>query len=206
MGVDAEALDEAFGEGIDLVDVTDDVESARQQLVEERSIVLVAPEDGPGRWRGEQATFSILHAEIDPVITGSIDLLARLSVNQINQEVLTAVVEQARIELSQTEGPLADALAEAPDADPSLLVNPFTVETSPVTEPPTSQAAYYAPGVLILLVQHLAHIRRSVSGVASGMGITEMFRVSPLTVREAMSGKYLSFLVLGLTLATGPSH
>ena len=35
------------------------------------------------------------------------------------------------------------------------------------------------------------------------LGMTEMFRVSPLTVREAMSGKYLSFLVLGLILATG---
>ena len=117
--------------------------------------------------------------------------------------MLTAVVEQARIELSQTEGPLADALAEAPDADPSLLVNPFTVETSPVTEPPTSQAAYYAPGVLILLVQHLAHIRRSVSGARAGIGDHRDVPVSPLTVREAMSGKYLSFLVLGLTLATG---
>ena len=206
IGVDAEALDEAFGEGIDLVDVTDDVESARQQLVDgEIDLVLVAPEDGlEALQRGEQATFSILHSEIDPVITGSIDLLARLSVNQINQEVLTAVVEQARIELSQTEGPLADALNEAPEADPSLLVNPFTVETSPVTEPPTSQAAYYAPGVLILLVQHLSLTFAALSLVREReLGITDVFRVSPLTVREAMSGKYLSFLVLGLTLATG---
>ncbi|HEU5112621.1 MAG TPA: ABC transporter permease [Acidimicrobiia bacterium] len=206
IGVDAEALDEAFGEGIDLVDVTDDVEAARQQLVDgEIDLVLVAPEDGlEALQRGEQATFSILHSEIDPVITGSIDLLARLSVNQINQEVLTAVVEQARIELSQTEGPLADALNEAPEADPSLLVNPFTVETSPVTEPPTSQAAYYAPGVLILLVQHLSLTFAALSLVREReLGITDVFRVSPLTVREAMSGKYLSFLVLGLTLATG---
>ena len=77
----------------------------------------------PGCSEGSRPPFRSF-AEIDPVITGSIDLLARLSVNQINQEVLTAVVEQARIELSQTEGPLADALAEAPDADASLLVNP----------------------------------------------------------------------------------
>lgn len=206
IGVDAEALDEAFGEGIDLVDVTDDVESARQQLVGgEIDLVLVAPEDGlEALQRGEQATFSILHAEIDPVITGSIDLLARLSVDQINQEVLTAVVEQARIELSQTEGPLADALEQAPDADPSLLVNPFTVETSSVTEPPTSQAAYYAPGVLILLVQHLSLTFAALSLVREReLGMTELFRVSPLTVREAMLGKYLSFLVLGLTLAAG---
>ena len=206
IGVDAAELDEAFGEGIDLVDVTDDVDSARQQLVAgEVDLVLVAPDDGlEALQRGEQATFSIFHAEIDPVLTGSIDLLARLSVDQINQEVLTSVVERARTELSQTEGPLADALEEVPDIDPGLLVSPFTVETSPVTEPPTSQAAYYAPGVLILLVQHLSLTFAALSLVREReLGMTEMFRVSPLTVREAMSGKYLSFLVLGLALATG---
>jgi ABC-2 type transport system permease protein len=206
IGVDAAELDEAFGEGIDLVEVTDDVDSARQQLVAgEVDLVLVAPEDGLAALEGgEQATFSILHSEIDPVITGSIDLLARLSVDQINQEVLTGIVEQARTELSQTDGPLADALEDVPDIDPGLLVSPFTVETSSVTEPPPSQAAYYAPGVLILLVQHLALTFAALSLVRERqLGMTEMFRVSPLTVREAMSGKYLSFLVLGLALATG---
>jgi len=206
IGVDAAELDEAFGEGIDLVEVTDDVDSARQQLVAgEVDLVLVAPEDGLEALEGgEQATFSILHSEIDPVITGSIDLLARLSVDQINQEVLTGIVEQARTELSQTDGPLADALEDVPDIDSGLLVSPFTVETSSVTEPPPSQAAYYAPGVLILLVQHLALTFAALSLVRERqLGMTEMFRVSPLTVREAMSGKYLSFLVLGLALATG---
>ena len=206
IGVDAAELDEAFGEGIDLVEVTGNLDSARQSLVAgEIDLVLVAPEDGlEALERGEQATFSILHAEIDPVMTGSIDLLARLSVDQINQEVLTGIVEQARTELSQTDGPLADALEEVPDIDPGLLVSPFTVETNPVTEQPPSQAAYYAPGVLILLVQHLALTFAALSLVRERqLGMTEMFRVSPLTVREAMSGKYLSFLVLGLALATG---
>jgi len=206
IGVDAAELDEAFGEGIDLVDVTDELDSARQSLASgEIDLVLVAPEDGlDALQRGEQATFSILHSQIDPVITGSIELIARLSVDQINQEVLTGIVEQVRTELSQTDGPLADALAEAPDVDPGLLVSPFTVEVSSVTEPPPSQAAYYAPGVLILLVQHLALTFAALSLVREReLGITEMFQVSPLTVREAMSGKYLSFLVLGLVLATG---
>ena len=199
IGVDAAELDEAFGEGIDLVEVTDDLDSARQSLVSgEIDLVLVAPEDGLETLEGgEQAIFSVLHSQIDPVMTGSIDLLARLSVDQINQQVLTGVVEQARTELSQTDGPLADALEDVPDIDPGLLVSPFTVETTPVTEQPPSQAAYYAPGVLILLVQHLSLTFAALSLVRERqLGMTEMFRVSPLTVREAMSGKYLSFLVL----------
>jgi ABC-2 type transport system permease protein len=71
-----------------------------------------------------------------------------------------------------------------------------------VVEPPDSQAAYYAPGVVILLVQHLALTFAALSLVRDReLGITDMYRVSPLTTREAMSGKYLSFLIVGLSLA-----
>jgi ABC-2 type transport system permease protein len=167
-------------------------------------MVLVAPDDGiEALGRGEQAVFSIVHTEIDPVLTGSIELIGRLSVDQLNQEVLTAMVERAQGEIRQSGGPLAEALEDVPDADPALLVSPFTVEAASVVEPPESQAAYYAPGVMILLVQHLALTFAALSLVREReLGITEMYRVSPLTVREAMTGKYLSFLVLGLSLAT----
>lgn len=206
IGVDTAELDEAFGGGIDLVDVTPDFESARRRLVSgEVDLVLVAPDDGlEALARGEQATFSIFHSKIDPVLTGSIELLARLSVDQINQRMLTGIIEQAQAELQQVQGPLAEALGDAREVDPSLLVSPFAVETSAVIDPPTSQAAFYAPGVLILLVQHLALTFAALSLVREReLGITEMYKVSPLHVGEAMSGKYLSFLVLGLLLAAG---
>ncbi len=173
IGVDPDELGDAFGEGIDLVEVTDDVDSARQQLVAgEVDLVLVAPEDGlEALQRGEQATFSIFHAEIDPVITGSIDLLARLSVNQINQEVLTAVVEQARIELSQAEGPLADALGGDARRRPEPAGQSFrrrdqlrdgaTPFTGGVLRPRSLDLAGPAP---------LSHLRRAVPGEGAATG------------------------------------
>jgi ABC-2 type transport system permease protein len=201
---DPARLGEALGSGIELVGVTEDLDEATQSLASgEVDLVLVAPEDGlDALGRGEQAVFSIIHSEIDPVLTGSIDLIGRLSVDQINQEVLTASVERAQAEIQAAGGPLAEALEDVPDADPALLVSPFTVETASVVEPPESQAAYYAPGVMILLVQHLALTFAALSLVREReLGITEMYRVSPLSTREAMSGKYLSFLLLGLSLA-----
>ncbi len=204
IGADPARLGEALGSGIELVGVTGDLDGATASLMAgDVDLVLVAPEDGlEPLSRGEQAVFSIIHREIDPVLTGSIQLIGRLSVNQINQEVLTAVVERAQGEIQQSGGPLAEALQDVPDVDPALLVSPFTVETSSVVEPPKSQAAYYAPGVVILLVQHLALTFAALSLVRERrLGITEMYRVSPLTVGEAMTGKYLSFLVLGLSLA-----
>jgi ABC-2 type transport system permease protein len=204
IGADPARLGEALGSGIELVGVTEDMDGATQSLMSgEIDMVLVAPDDGlEALGRGEQAVFSIIHREIDPVLTGSIELIGRLSVDQINQEVLTAAVDRAQEEIRRSGGPLADALEDVPDADPALLVSPFTVEASSVVEPPETQAAYYAPGVLILLVQHLALTFAALSLVREReLGITEMYRVSPLTTSEAMSGKYLSFLILGLSLA-----
>jgi ABC-2 type transport system permease protein len=204
IGADPARLGEALGSGIELVGVTDDLDEATQRLMSgEVDLVLVAPEDGlEALSRGEQAVFSIVHREIDPVLTGSIELIGRLSVDKLNQEVLTAAVDRAQEEIRSSGGPLADAMEDAPDADPALLVSPFTVEASSLVEPPETQAAYYAPGVLILLVQHLALTFAALSLVREReLGITEMYRVSPLTTREAMSGKYLSFLILGLSLA-----
>jgi ABC-2 type transport system permease protein len=54
----------------------------------------------------------------------------------------------------------------------------------------------------VLLVQHLALTFAALSLVREReLGITEIYRTSPLTVREILTGKYLSFLVLGLLLA-----
>jgi ABC-2 type transport system permease protein len=206
LGADPDQLGEALGAGIEVVGVTEDLEGATQDLMDgEIDLVLVAPEDGLNSLsQGEQAVFSMIHREIDPVLTGSIELIGRLSVDRINQEVLTAVVENVQDEIRAGGGPVADALEDVPDADPALLVSPFAVEASSVVEPPESQAAYYAPGVVILLVQHLALTFAALSLVREReLGITEMYRVSPLTTREAMSGKYLSFLLLGLALAAG---
>jgi ABC-2 type transport system permease protein len=204
LGVDPSRLAGALGSGIEVVGTTADPTEARQRLAEgEVELLLVAPEDGLAALdRGEQAVFTIVHREIDPVLTGSIELIGRLSVDRINQEVLTAVVDDAQAEIRRSGGPLAEVLADVPDTDPALLVSPFTVEASSIEDPPGSQAAYYAPGVLILLVQHLALTFAALSLVREReLGITEMYRVSPLSTGEAMTGKYLSFLVLGLSLA-----
>jgi ABC-2 type transport system permease protein len=160
---------------------------------------------------GEHATFTVLHSEIDPVLTSSVHLLARLGVDEFNRRVLIGIVQEAQRESEGAEEVLADldgaeseseALARARQANPEILVSPFAVETNPLVEPPTSQAVFYAPGVLILLVQHLALTFAALSLVREReLGITEIYRTSPLTVRETLTGKYLSFLILGLLLA-----
>jgi ABC-2 type transport system permease protein len=81
---DPARIGDALGSGIELVGVTDDLDGATESLMSgDVDLVLVAPEDGlDALSRGEQAVFSIIHTEIDPVLTGSIDLIGRLSVDR----------------------------------------------------------------------------------------------------------------------------
>jgi ABC-2 type transport system permease protein len=211
-GAEIADLGEALGAGIELVERTDDAESARRRLANrEVDLVVIAPDDAlETLGRGEHATFTVLHSEIDPVLTSSVQLLARLGIDEFNRRVLTGVIEAAQSESEQAEGLVAeieetggsDALERVQTTDPNLLVSPFAVETDALVEPPSSQAAFYAPGVLVLLAQHLALTFAALSLVRErGLGITEIYRISPLTVRETLAGKYLSFLILGLFLA-----
>lgn len=212
LDADAGSLGESFGGGIELVGTTDDPDAARRRLADrEVDLVVIAPDRATeALQRGEHPAFSVVHSEIDPVLTSNISLLARLSVDEFNRRLLTEVISGAQIE---SEKLTASAEAEAAttdlqslerlrDADPALLVSPYEVETSPLVEPPETQAAFYAPGVLVLLIQHLAVTFAALSLVRErALGITEVFRVSPLTVAETLAGKYLAFLILGSALA-----
>ena len=101
-----------------------------------------------------------------------------------------------RDRLTELEG----QLGEAQDIDPALLVSPFGADVEALTETPAEPAIFYAPGVLMVLIQHLAVTFAGLSLVREReQGVTEIFRVSPLSVSEAMTGKYLAFgLIVGV--------
>ncbi len=81
--------------------------------------------------------------------------------------------------------------------NPLVLAAPFTSEaknTAPLTPSFTS---YYAPGMLILILQHMAVTLASLSMVRERMlGTVELFRVSPIKPSEILVGKHISFLLL----------
>ena len=62
---------------------------------------------------------------------------------------------------------------------------------------------YFAPGVIVLLLQHLAVTFAALSIVRDHrLGTMELFRVSPASSAEILVGKYLSYLLFGGLLAT----
>ena len=83
-----------------------------------------------------------------------------------------------------------------------IIVNPFTVDALALSGVQFSVTTFFAPAVIVLLLQHLSITFASLSIVREARsGIMEWFRVAPLTAFETMIGKYVSYLFFELILA-----
>lgn len=83
-----------------------------------------------------------------------------------------------------------------------VLVNPFAAETTSLSNIIFTPTEFFAPAVIVLLLQHLSITFASLSIVRERRsGIVELFRVSPISAFETLIGKYLSYLILEILLA-----
>jgi ABC-2 type transport system permease protein len=83
-----------------------------------------------------------------------------------------------------------------------VLVNPFTVDTTPLSNIQFTPTDFFAPAVIVLLLQHLSITFASLSIVRERRsGIMELFRVAPITAFETLIGKFLSYLLFEILLA-----
>ncbi len=107
-------------------------------------------------------------------------------------------------ELQANLDSVRESLSALPDnASPQVLANPFRLVTENLATPP-EVVGYYAPGVLALLIQHIAVSLASLAIIRERLGGTyEFFRVSPLGYGELLTGQFLTYfgLVLGVNLA-----
>lgn len=112
-----------------------------------------------------------------------------------DQEILTSL--RSDLDLIEEELAVFQAM------EPSVLVSPFVGTIDNVRGIDVDFSHYYVPGVVALLLQHLALTFAALSLVRERtLGSAELFRVSPLTAGEALTGKYLAYLVLGGLVGT----
>lgn len=93
-------------------------------------------------------------------------------------------------------------LTEFQKIDPTIIISPFRSEIKSMANVQPSMSDFFAPGVLALLLQHLAITFAALSIVRErNVGTMELFRVSPLSAAEALFGKYISYLLFGGVIA-----
>jgi len=141
---------------------------------------------------GQQAQVDVqtLRTELD-------QLDAALDSQQVEaQEQRLAAIDQR---LDQVERVSAQVQA----TPPQVLVSPLVQETKNMAQQTPNFVAFYAPGVLALLLQHMAVSMAALSLVREQLlGTTEILRVAPVTSRQIILGKYAGFLVaIGLIAA-----
>lgn len=83
-----------------------------------------------------------------------------------------------------------------------ILVNPFAVDAKALSGLQFTVTTFFAPAVIVLLLQHLSITFASLSIVREmRSGIMELFKVAPITAFETMIGKYLSYLFFEIIIA-----
>lgn len=104
-----------------------------------------------------------------------------------------AEVQELRATLDRVEQLASPIL----DVDPAVIAEPFHLELTDVTPVDPTFTTFYSPGVVALLVQHLA-ITLGALAIAEArlLRVTDMLRASPIRPWEALAGHYLSYGVL----------
>lgn len=97
---------------------------------------------------------------------------------------------------------LDDAAAEFRSIEPTVIVSPFEVATDLVGSTELSVTDFYAPGVIALLLQHLAVTFAGLSLVRErALGTIEIFKVAPLRATQMLVGKYFGYAVVAVVVA-----
>jgi ABC-2 type transport system permease protein len=115
-----------------------------------------------------------------------------------NDQSSYATQEQAAADVATGLAQLKDELAKFTSIQPGVLVSPFRPETKSVAGLTLNVTNFYAPGVLALLLQHMAITFGALSMVGERQtGTVELFRVAPVSPGEVLIGKYASYLLFG---------
>lgn len=133
--------------------------------------------------------------------------------NQIEQQLIALSAldaqkvdfgaELEQVELIEAElASIQTSIATFQGINGRVLVSPFAGKTISFTQAELGPIDFYVPGVIALLLQHMAVTLAALSIVRERNGGTiELFRAAPLTALETVLGKMVSFLLLTAVLA-----
>jgi ABC-2 type transport system permease protein len=108
----------------------------------------------------------------------------------------------ALVEAQQTLGDAPRLAKQLLDVDADVLVQPFEGQLESLAPTPRTFTDYYAPAAIVLLLQQFGVAFAALSFVRERqLGATELYRVSPVTARQIVAGKYLGHFAIGALVA-----
>ncbi len=176
---------------------TADAERMVQNNTEDVAVVLPS-NVGRSVLGGHHADLRLYYKQIDPVYGSWIPYFGQTLVAQLNQRIeegaIARLQDQARRAGSSRTPPPVARLTRIP---PGVLAAPLSLRTHNFASTPPTLVAFYAPGVLALLLQHLAVSLCSLSIIRERLlGALEVFRVAPIGKAELFFGKYVGYTAI----------
>jgi ABC-2 type transport system permease protein len=139
---------------------------------------------------------------LDPLVTTLEDLQQVLSLVQGLRGANNVSTRQQVQELERNLDIAVLGLDEFQTLDPDVMLRPFRSDTRSIMRVDLKVMGAYAPGVVVVLLQHLCVTFAALSLVDEDRtGALELFRVAPLSVLEMLLGKNLSFMIVASGLA-----
>lgn len=179
--------------GMEIVEIAPDRTAAEERLRDrEIDVVIVAPADAEAQFRaGKQSVIEVKINVVDPVQQAYAGFLAQLMANQVNATLIEQAAEEGATYVIEAGQPQALTIP------PEVLAQPTRAEVINVSTVQPSATNFYSPGVLALILQHLAVTLVAISLVRERTsGLIELFRISPISTWEVIIGKVLAFGVL----------
>jgi ABC-2 type transport system permease protein len=187
---DAATYQNVAGEGLRITLVTSDEAAAMDQLTRQLvDVVLVAPDDVQANFQaGKRSQIDVRVNVTDPVQGSYAIFLARGLEAAVNRQIIErAVVESKGYAVSQGAG-------EAAQIPPDVVAAPTEAQVVNVAQSKPTIVQYFAPAVLALILQHLAVTLIALSVVREkNSGLFELFRISPITTAELVTGKLVAY-------------
>lgn len=191
---------------LEIVGVTEDAEGAMARLRRGEIELVVEFPDRPEEQvlDGEPAVVEMHHDQIDPVETRAVELYTALAVDRLNEQVVVSALEEGErqreaVDVSDvdTDSAIVAALLGG-DVEPEVVASPFEGAVSGVDDAGLEMADFYAPAVVVVLLQHLMVTFLAMSFVRERqLGVHELYRLSPLQPGEIVAGKYVAHGLVG---------
>lgn len=172
----------------------------QQTLGEDIDLLTIAVGSSLALYSGLQENLGIETADEAESLAESLasikSTLDTLSDINTTQQDFTAEAQTAA-DVEERLSTLDTLLGEFQAIDSFVLVSPFANETRSITNVALQPTHFYAPGVIALLLQHIAVTIAALSLIRERLaGTMELFRISPVSAFEMLLGKNLSYLLL----------
>ena len=181
----ASRLKESASTNFTLVSFGSDQNAAMELLRRgEADIVEILPDSMEANIsQGKQSEVKFIYSEVNPFDESWVKYLGAAQTNEMNRALLETAIAGIQKE--------SNAL---PNLPPQTIVSPLSPGFDNLRGSSLSFVDFYAPGVLALILQHIAVTLGALSLVREReRGTLEMFRVAPISSTTIILGKYLGY-------------